>query len=87
MYPCSSSSTVPLSHSVLGIWPMYTNTPLTGSVRGAPVLTFSTSRASTISVPSIRLGMESHTSSTFWLANTRSWAMGAARNWSRRCTR
>ena len=63
---------------------MYMKTPLTGSERTSPVLTFSTSRASTISDPSIFLGMESQTNSNLGLAKARSCAMGAARSSSRR---
>src|SRR6266540_1617175 len=86
-YPLASCLTWPSTIPVLGLNPMNTNTPFTGSCDAAPVTVSSRSRCLTPAPsPTISSTRLFHTISILGFAKARCWRILEARSWSRRCT-
>ena len=86
MYPFSSSSSSSTKTSVLGLWPMATNTPSVLNRVVSPVSVSSRVTASTALSPCISVTIEFQMTSTFSLSSARVAMIRDALNSSRRWT-
>ena len=77
-------SSTPANRSVLGRWPIATNTPVTGSVDVEPSTVDVTSIPSTVCSPRMSVTVWFHSNSILGLSKARSCMILLARNWSRR---